>query len=60
MALPSAPIRKHAGPAQQQRFLADPDRYAPVISGNDAVMTVDYGQTVPGHREHGTFFGNRG
>ena len=38
-------------------FLADPDRYAPVISGNDVVVAADKGQNVPGNREHGVFFG---
>jgi YHS domain-containing protein/thioredoxin-related protein len=45
-----------AGPEQQQRFLADPDRYAPVLSGNDVVMAVEQGQAVSGRREHGVLF----
>ncbi len=44
-----------AGPAEQRRFLADPDRYAPLFSGNDIVMAVDGGQVVPGMRQHGVF-----
>lgn len=48
-----------AGPEQQRRFLADPDRYAPVMSGNDIVLALDRGQTVPGSREHGLFYGER-
>jgi len=48
-----------AGAEQQQRFLADPDRYAPVISGNDAVLDVDRGESVPGKREHGLLFQGR-
>ena len=47
------------GPEEQRRFLTDPDRYAPVISGNDLVMAVDQGQNTPGMREHGVYFGNR-
>jgi len=47
------------GQEEQRRFLADPDRYAPVISGNDAVLAIDQGQTAPGMREHGVYFGNR-
>ena len=47
------------GPEQQQQFLADPDRYAPVLSGNDVVITVEQGQAVAGRREHGLFFNNR-
>jgi len=48
-----------AGPQQQQRFLAEPDRYAPVFSGNDVVAAIEQGQTLPGYREHGVFFGNQ-
>ena len=47
------------GAEEQHRFLADPDRYAPVASGNDIVMATEQGQTVSGMREHGVFFGNR-
>lgn len=45
-----------AGPEQQRRFLANPDRYAPMLSGNDVVMAVELGETVPGRREHGVLF----
>ena len=48
-----------AGPEEQRRFFTDPDRYAPATSGNDVVMATEQGQTVPGMREHGVFFGNR-
>jgi YHS domain-containing protein len=41
----------------QKKFLADPDRYAPALSGNDPVALVDRGQAVPGKREHGCYFG---
>jgi protein disulfide-isomerase len=44
-----------AGPEEQRRFLADPDRYAPLFSGNDIVLAVDLGQVVPGMRQHGIF-----
>ena len=47
------------GSDEQRRFLADPDRYAPVISGNDVVAAIDQGQAVPGVREHGVYFGGR-
>ncbi len=43
------------GPDQQRRFLADPDRYAPVLSGYDVVAALA-GRHVPGLREHGLFF----
>jgi thioredoxin-related protein len=48
-----------AGPEEQRRFFADPDRYAPVASGNDIVLASEQGQAVSGTREHGVFFGNR-
>jgi len=48
-----------AGPEEQRRFLADPDRYAPVISGDDVVQAVDRGQSVAGRREHGVFYHGR-
>jgi YHS domain-containing protein len=48
-----------AGPEEQRRFLADPDRFAPVNSGNDLVLTVEKNRAVPGTREHGVYFGGR-
>lgn len=47
-----------AGPEEQRRFFTDPDRYAPVISGNDVIQAMERGQTVPGKREHGVFYNN--
>ena len=41
---------------QQQRFLADPDRYSPVLSGYDPTRFVDYGEPVTGQRRHGMWF----
>lgn len=40
----------------QQRFLADPDRYSPVLSGLDPIRYVDRGELVPGDRTHGMWF----
>jgi len=45
-----------AGPDEQRRFLADPDRYAPVSSGNDVVLLLDQGRMVSGDRNHGLRF----
>lgn len=45
-----------AGPEEQRRFLDDPDRYAPVISGDDVVLSLERGQSVTGRRQHGVFF----
>jgi YHS domain-containing protein len=46
-----------AGPEEQRRFFLDPDRYAPVVSGNDIVL-VSEGQVVAGRREYGVYFRN--
>jgi protein disulfide-isomerase len=40
----------------QQRFLADPDRYSPVLSGWDPARYVDRGELVTGQRAHGMWF----
>ncbi len=44
-----------AGPEEQRKFLADPDAFAPVMSGNDIVIRVERNEQVAGHREHGVF-----
>ena len=48
-----------SGPDERTRFYADPDRYAPVLSGNDPVLAVERNQAVPGHRAYGVFFANK-
>lgn len=48
-----------AGPEEQKKFLANPDRYAPVLSGYDLVLSVERGLNVPGRREHGVFYRGR-
>jgi YHS domain-containing protein/thioredoxin-related protein len=45
-----------AGPEEQNRFRADPDRYAPVNSGNDVVLSLEQGRSVAGYRQHGAQF----
>lgn len=45
--------------ADQQKFLAQPDRFSPVMSGNDPVLALNGGQSVPGRREHGVFYNDR-
>ncbi len=47
------------GPGEQKRFLTNPDRFAPALSGNDAVLAFDKGQLVRGRREFGIFFDKR-
>jgi YHS domain-containing protein len=44
------------GPEEQKRFLANPGRYAPVLSCNDVVLAVDQNRTVAGQREFGVWF----
>jgi YHS domain-containing protein len=48
-----------AGPDEQHRFLGDPDRYAPVSSGEDIVVALEQGRSMPGNRLHGVFYGGR-
>lgn len=48
-----------AGPVEQQRFLANPDAFSPVMSGDDPVLALDENRSVPGKRKHGVFFGKR-
>ena len=41
-----------AGAEEQKQFWTDPNRYAPVLSGNDPVLAIDHKQQIPGKREH--------
>jgi YHS domain-containing protein/thioredoxin-related protein len=43
----------------QEQFLADPDRYSPVLSGYDPTRFIDQGEPVPGKREYGMRFRGR-
>jgi protein disulfide-isomerase len=47
------------GPGEVQKFMADPEKYAPVLSGNDPVLAMDSQQLVPGRREYGVYSDNR-
>ena len=42
-----------AGETQRQKFLASPDAYSPVFSGNDPVKMLDENQQVAGTRKFG-------
>ena len=46
-----------AGMDERRRFLAAPDHYAPVDSGDDVVLLLEQGRSVSGYREHGLQFG---
>lgn len=41
---------------EQQRFLKEPDRFAPKLSGFDPVEYVEKSQLLPGRRQHGVFY----
>jgi thioredoxin 1 len=48
-----------AGPTERAKFAADPDRYAPVLSGYDVVIAAEKGVLVPGKREFGGWYRGR-
>jgi protein disulfide-isomerase len=47
-----------ASAEQQQKFLASPDAYAPVLSGCDPVLFAERGQMVDGKRAYGLITGD--
>lgn len=48
-----------AGETEQKTFLADPDRYAPALSGDDPVMAFDAARQIPGQRQFGVTYQSR-
>lgn len=48
-----------AGPDEARKFYDDPERFAPANNGNDLVMQIEQGQSVPGRREHGAWYEGR-
>jgi YHS domain-containing protein/thiol-disulfide isomerase/thioredoxin len=48
-----------AGPEEQQAFFGNPNFYAPVLSGSDAVLHVEQGWQVQGAREFGARWRDR-
>lgn len=48
-----------AGPEQQRAFLADPDRYAPALSGDDPVLAFEQGRSLQGQRRYGAYCQSR-
>jgi len=48
-----------ASAAEQQKFLAAPDVFSPIVSGHDPIAIVEEGKLVPGKREHGCFCDKR-
>ena len=47
------------GPREQAAFLADPDRFSPVLSCYDPVRFLDNQQLVEGKRQFGVFMGDQ-
>jgi YHS domain-containing protein/thiol-disulfide isomerase/thioredoxin len=47
-----------ASAKEQQQFWANPDFYAPALSGIDPVIAIDHRQQVPGKREHSLDYDN--
>ena len=43
----------------QAKFLANPDRYSPIISGNDPVVALEKNEIVSGRRQFGLVYENR-
>jgi len=52
-------IYRLSGAEQRQQFLADPNRFAPVNSGNDVVLSVDTNRNVPGQPAYCATYNNR-
>ena len=48
-----------ASPTFRQQFMADPDRYSPVLAGYDPTRFIDQGDPVEGQRQHGMWFRGR-
>jgi len=47
------------GADQQKAFLADPDRYAPALSGDDPVAAFESGKSIAGQRRFGVTYQSR-
>ena len=48
-----------AGPEQQQAFLTNPDRFSPALSGDDPVLAIEKGKSLPGRRAYGVTYQSR-
>ena len=47
------------GAEEQKKFLADPDRYSPALSGFDPVQFTEAGKLTDGKRAHGLTYNNQ-
>ncbi len=45
--------------AERDKFWQQPNRFSPVMAGNDPVLATDHGQMLAGRREHGLFVNGR-
>jgi YHS domain-containing protein len=52
-------IYRLSGAEQRQQFLADPNRFAVVNSGNDVVESVNAGRIIPGQLSHCATYNGR-
>jgi YHS domain-containing protein len=52
-------IYRFSGPAQRQQFLANPEFFVPVNSGNDPVLSADKNITAAGQLAHCTTYNGR-
>jgi YHS domain-containing protein len=52
-------IFRFSGPAQRQQFLANPEAFAPVGSGNDPVLATDENRSVPGETAYCALYNGR-
>ena len=52
-------IYRFSGPVQRQQFLANPDAFAPVNSGNDPVLAVDGNRSLPGRPAYCAMYNGR-
>ncbi|HFB98176.1 MAG TPA: DUF3508 domain-containing protein, partial [Bryobacterales bacterium] len=52
-------LYRFATPEAAEAFLAEPDRFAPVLSGYDAVALLDEGRYAEGKRKFGCTFGGK-
>lgn len=52
-------VYRMSGRAQRERFMANPDRYAPVLAGTDPVLALDENTTAAGRTEFCVDYDNR-
>jgi YHS domain-containing protein len=48
-----------AGPQEFEKFVAAPEKYAPVLRGIDCIELLENNASIPGKRECGVFYNGR-